>query len=82
MKEYIEPHIEIVENVGRILEDLGLNPSSNPIRGGTDGAVLTYKGLPCPNIGTGTRNCHGKYEYVVLDEMKIIVELLKRLVAD
>lgn len=82
MKEYIETHIEIVENVRKILEDLGLNPSSNPIRGGTDGAVLTYKGLPCPNIGTGTRNCHGKYEYVVLDEMEIIVELLKRLVAD
>lgn len=82
MREYIEPHIEIVEDVKRILEDLGVNPSSNPIRGGTDGAVLTYKGLPCPNIGTGTRNCHGKYEYVVYDEMKIIVELLKRLVAD
>ncbi len=81
MRELIEPHIEIVENVKKIINDLGLEAASKPIRGGTDGAILTYKGLLCPNIGTGTRNCHGKYEYVIVEEMKIIVEVLKRLVA-
>lgn len=81
MRELIEPHIEIVNDAKAIIDSLGLKAKSTAIRGGTDGAVITYKGLPCPNLGTGTRNCHGRYEYVVIDEMKIIVELLKRLVA-
>lgn len=81
MRELIEPHIEIVNDAKAIIDSLGLEAKSTAIRGGTDGAVITYKGLPCPNLGTGTRNCHGRYEYVVIDEMKIIVELLKRLVA-
>lgn len=82
MKELILPHIEIVDNAKRIIAELGLEPKSKPIRGGTDGAVITYKGLPCPNLGTGGRNYHGKYEYAVVEEMKIASELLKRLVAD
>ena len=81
MRELIEPHIEIVNDAKAIIDSLGLKAKSTAIRGGTDGAVITYMGLPCPNLGTGTRNCHGRYEYVVIDEMKIIVELLKRLVA-
>ena len=81
MRELIEPHIEIVNEAKRIIGELGLRATSTAIRGGTDGAMLTYKGLPCPNLGTGTRNCHGRYEYVVVEEMKLVAELLKRLVA-
>lgn len=80
MKELILPHIEIVDDVKNNLKELGIEAKSSPIRGGTDGAVLTYMGLPCPNIGTGTRNCHGKYEYVVINEMITISKLLRLLV--
>ena len=80
MKELIEPKIEIVERVKEKMVKVGLDPISNPIRGGTDGAMLTYKGLLCPNLGTGGRNCHGKYEYVSVNEMKKVSELLLEIV--
>lgn len=80
MKEYIKDRMEIVDNVKKIMIDMGLNATSTPIRGGTDGAVLTYKGLPCPNLGTGDRNCHGKFEYVNLNEMKLMSDLVLRIV--
>ena len=51
----------------------------NPIRGGTDGARITYMGLPCPNIGTGDRCCHGRYEHVVVEEMYEVFEVVKTL---
>ena len=69
------------DDVKKIMKDMGLKASSTPIRGGTDGAVLTYKGLPCPNLGNGDRNCHGKFEYVNLNEMKMMSDLLLKLVA-
>ena len=81
MRELIEPHIEIVDKAKAIINSLGYEAKSTAIRGGTDGAMLTYKGLLCPNLGTGSRHCHGKFEYVVVDEMKMVVELLKKLVA-
>ena len=81
MKEYLKDHMDIVDNVKKIMKDMGLKASSTPIRGGTDGAVLTYKGLPCPNLGNGDRNCHGKFEYVNLNEMKMMSDLLLKLVA-
>ena len=81
MKEYIVKRMDIVDNVKEKMKEFGLKPSSTPIRGGTDGAMLTYMGLPCPNIGNGDRNCHGKFEYVNLNELrlmpKIIVELIR-----
>ena len=80
MKEYIKDRMEIVDNVKKIMVNMGLNATSTPIRGGTDGAVLTYKGLPCPNLGTGDRNCHGKFEYVNLNEMKLMSDLVLRIV--
>ena len=81
MKELILPHMEIIDDVKKIISELGLEPTSSPIRGGTDGATITYMGLPCPNLGTGGRNYHGRYEFAVIEEMKIMSEILKRLVA-
>ena len=76
MKEYIVPKMYIVDNVKEKMKELGIKPSSTPIRGGTDGAMLTYMGLPCPNLGTGGRNCHGKFEYLNINEMKLMSKLL------
>lgn len=80
MKEYIKDRIDIVDNVKKTMTEMGLKATSTPIRGGTDGAVLTYKGLPCPNLGTGDRNCHGKFEYVNLNEMKLMSDVVLRIV--
>ena len=80
MKEFIKDRMDIVDNVKKIITEMGLKATSTPIRGGTDGAVLTYKGLPCPNLGTGDRNCHGKFEYVNLNEMKLMSDLVLKIV--
>lgn len=80
MKEYIEQRIEIIDQVKEVMKDLGLNPKCPAIRGGTDGASLTYMGILCPNLGTGGRNYHGKYEYVSINEMHSMVQILINLV--
>lgn len=80
MKDILVDHPEIVEQVELAMRDVGLNPTIVPIRGGTDGARLSYLGLPCPNIGTGGFNCHGPYEFVSVTMMKKGVELLLRLI--
>lgn len=80
MKDILIDHPEIVEQVELAMRDVGLNPTIVPIRGGTDGARLSYLGLPCPNIGTGGFNCHGPYEFVSVTMMKKGVELLLRLI--
>ena len=61
MKEKIEPHKFLIDNVLKVYEKLGIRPQIQPIRGGTDGAQLSFKGLPCPNLGTGDHNCHGTF---------------------
>ena len=81
MKEYIVPKMYIVDNVKEKMKEFGINPSSTPIRGGTDGAMLTYMGLPCPNLGTGGRNCHGKFEYLNINEMKLMSKILLSVVS-
>ena len=81
MKEYIIPKMHIVDNVKDKMKKLGIEPSSTPIRGGTDGAGLTYMGLPCPNLGTGGRNCHGKFEYLNINEMKLMSKILLSVVS-
>jgi tripeptide aminopeptidase len=58
------------------MKKLGIKPSVVPIRGGTDGASLTYRGLPCPNLCTGGYNYHGRYEYASIQEMEKAAELL------
>lgn len=81
MKDQITPHMHLIENVLKIHEDLGIPSKVQPIRGGTDGARLSFMGLPCPNLGTGGHNFHGPYEFVCIQSMEesvqVIVELCK-----
>lgn len=69
--------MEIVENMERAMKENGVEPHSEPVRGGTDGARLSFMGLPCPNICTGGANAHGKTEYVVLEDMEKIKDIIK-----
>ena len=64
MKEKIEPCLFLIENAKRAMEQLGIEPKVVPIRGGTDGARLSFEGLPCPNLCTGGENFHGRFEYI------------------
>ncbi len=80
MKEMIEPHMHLVENAKTAYEACGVKPLISPIRGGTDGARLSFMGLPCPNLGTGDHNCHGRYEYVCVEEMEKMVEVIVKIV--
>ncbi len=81
MKEKIEPVIEIVNIASEAMENLDIPPIIKPIRGGTDGAQLSYMGLPTPNIFTGGENYHGRYEYVSVNNMmkatNVIIEIIK-----
>lgn len=76
MKEKILPHMYIVENAKKAMESIGIEPIVAPIRGGTDGARLSYMGLPCPNLCTGGHNFHGRYEYIPIQSMEKVVDLL------
>lgn len=80
MKEHILDHMYIVDNAMKALQACGVEPRSVPIRGGTDGANLTYMGLPCPNLGTGGFNYHGPFEYVSLTMMNKQVEVLLKII--
>ena len=80
MRTYIEQKMEMIDQVYEVITEMGLTPKSSAIRGGTDGASLTYMGLPCPNLGTGGRNCHGKFEYASINEMYRVSDLLKGIV--
>lgn len=80
MKEKITPHMHVVELAKKSMEELGIEPQINPVRGGTDGARLSYMGLPCPNIFTGGMNYHGKYEFIPTSWMKKASELIVRIV--
>ena len=79
MKEVIEENMHLVDNAKAAMEELGIEPVVVPIRGGTDGARLSFMGLPCPNLCTGGANFHGRFEYACADEMEMIVELLVKL---
>lgn len=80
MKEKVEPHIHLIENAKKAMEQLEITPIVVPIRGGTDGARLSYMGLPCPNLCAGGHNFHGRYEYICVQSMEQIVEVLKNIV--
>ena len=81
MLEKIEPdNLFLVDNAKTVMEEMGITPKIQPIRGGTDGARLSFMGLPCPNLCAGGHNFHGRYEYVCAESMEKIVELLIRLV--
>lgn len=76
MKEKVTPVIHIVDLVEEVMTDLELTPLIKPIRGGTDGSQLSYKGLPCPNIFAGGHNFHGRYEYVPLESIVKATEVI------
>lgn len=80
MKEKIEPYMFLIDNATKAMEELDIAPVITPIRGGTDGARLSFMGLPCPNLCTGGENYHGKYEYVSIQSMERIVELLLQII--
>ena len=79
MKEVLEPHMHLVENACAAMEELGITPIVTPIRGGTDGARLSFMGLPCPNLCTGGANYHGRFEYACVQSMEQVTALLIRL---
>lgn len=81
MREMVEPKMHIIDIAKHAMENAGVKPSIKAIRGGTDGAQLSFKGLPCPNIFAGGLNFHGRYEFVPIQSMekaaKVIVEIIK-----
>ncbi len=80
MVEQIRPHWHLVDNALEAMRRTGVEPVTVPIRGGTDGARLSFMGLPCPNLGTGGGNFHGKLEYCCVEEMDQAVQCMKNLV--
>lgn len=76
MKEQIAPHMHLIEDAKAAMERLGIVPEIKPIRGGTDGANLSYMGLPCPNLGTGGSCAHGKFEHITVQDMERVARLL------
>lgn len=81
MKEKLAGCMHLVDNAKQAAELAGVAPTVEPIRGGTDGARLSYMGLPCPNLGTGGYNFHGPYELASVEQMDSVVEILKHIVA-
>ena len=79
MKEKILPVMHIVERAKMAMREVGMDPVAVPIRGGTDGARLSFEGLPCPNLCTGGENFHGKYEYIPVEDMELCVKMLKNI---
>ncbi|MGI6665048.1 MAG: peptidase T [Christensenellaceae bacterium] len=79
MKEKILPRMEIIERAKAAMEKAGVTPVISPIRGGTDGATLSFMGLPCPNLCTGGENFHGRYEFISIQSMEKCVEILKNI---
>ena len=81
MREAVEPHYHVVEKAIKAMEMAGIKPKVQPIRGGTDGARLSFMGLPCPNIFAGGLNFHGKMEFVPLESMEKATQVILNLVA-
>ena len=82
MRKMVEPHPQVINNALAAMRDAGVEPLVRPIRGGTDGARLSFMGLPCPNIFAGGMNFHGKFEYCSLNSMEkavnVIINIAKR----
>ncbi len=76
MREMIVPHMHLIDNASIVMKELGIEPKISPIRGGTDGARLSFMGLPCPNLCTGGENFHGRYEFACVQSMELITKLL------
>ena len=79
MKEKIDPNMHVIDIVLHAMQDSGVPPRVKPIRGGTDGAQLSFRGLPCPNIFAGGVNFHGPYEFVSIQVMQKVVDVIVRI---
>lgn len=80
MGEKVKPHFHLIDNAKKAMQELDIVPIVHPIRGGTDGSRLSYMGVPCPNICTGGHNFHGRYEFVSIQSMEKIVDLLIKII--
>lgn len=80
MKEKIEPHMFLIDRAKKAMADAGVNPEIVAIRGGTDGARLSFMGLPCPNLSTGGHNFHGRFEYIPVQSMDSMVDVITNIV--
>ncbi|MDR1887661.1 MAG: peptidase T [Prevotellaceae bacterium] len=80
MREKIEPHFHIIDVARKAMEKAGVTPVIKPVRGGTDGARLSYMGLPCPNIFAGGHNFHGKYEFIPVESMEKACEVMLNII--
>jgi tripeptide aminopeptidase len=80
MAEMVRPHMHIVDNAKLATQRAGVTPTVYPIRGGTDGARLSFMGLPCPNLGTGGYAYHGPYEHITVEGMDKAVDILCEIV--
>ena len=76
MAEVIAPCMHLVDNAKDAIRELGMEPDLSPIRGGSDGAQLSFRGLPCPNLGTGGYAFHGPYEHITAEGMDLAVQVL------
>lgn len=82
MKKCIEPYMYVVDRAKAAMKAAGMEPKEVPIRGGTDGARLSYEGLPCPNLCTGGENYHGRFEYIPVEDMEMCVDMLEHILRD
>lgn len=82
MKQCIEPVMYVVDRAKAAMQAVGMDPVDVPIRGGTDGARLSYEGLPCPNLCTGGENYHGRFEYIPVEDMELCVKMLVKILTD
>ena len=76
MAEKIKPCMHLIENAQAVMRELGYEPEVTPVRGGTDGARLSYDGLPCPNLGTGGYAFHGPFEHITAEGMDVAVQIV------
>ena len=80
MREKIEPCMQLIDYAKAACQEAGVEPDVAPIRGGTDGARLSFRGLPCPNLGTGGDGFHGPYEHITVEGMDLAVEIVKNII--
>ncbi len=80
MLEKVQPHMHLIDNAKKAAVEVGITPEIVPIRGGTDGARLSFMGLPCPNLGTGGQSFHGPYECISVEGMEKVVQMLHKIV--
>jgi tripeptide aminopeptidase len=80
MNVIIKDHMHLIENAKKAAIKVGIEPLVTPVRGGTDGCQLSFKGLPCPNLGTGGHAFHGLYEHITVEGMDLTVDMLLEIV--